>query len=1234
VTYQARKCALMGIAIALTAFAPLTSHAQAVYGSIFGTVTDNTGAILPNATITVTDEAKGTSATTQSNASGDYTVQHLIPDLYSVKIEAAGFQTFEATHIQVLADTSPKVDAKLTVGAASQTVTVNADTIPVLKADRADVSTTFTEKTVSELPISGRNFTSLQLLLPGAQPLGWSHAADENPQASQQIQIDGQAFGGVAYELDGTDNQDPILGIIVVNPPIDAVSESKIATQNFDAEFGKAVSAVVTAQTKSGSNSFHGSAFDYRKSNFNLARDPYSQFAPNAVTGRFIPPGLYSQFGGSIGGPFKKDKLFFFGDYQGIRQKLGSSAIMTVPSAHLISTCLGQAATVTGVPGCDFSEYAAALGGNGIIYQPNGQPYPGNVIPAAQLSTPALNLFKLLQPYKPNRGGNFNGLQANYAGAGNGLFNADQWDERVDFQATQNIHAFERFSRFTDVLSGGTIFGSAGGAGFGLNGFGGNSQGANDSLAAGADIAVNASLLTDFRIGYYRYNILTSKYDQGVPFATQLGIPGINFGDRFTSGAPGFNITDVGSNGNPANPQSGGAQYGSGLNITRCNCPTTEREDQGQIVNNWTKLKGNHSLKVGADLRYARNLRIPSDNDRAGLLNFATGPTSNPSLPVQGGLGFATFVLGDVTAFSRFITNLSIPNALNAKEFQKRVFFYAQDTWRVNSKLTVNYGLRWELYWPEVVNGAQHGGLMRLNNASSQPPSVNDGYLRVAGVGGIPSSMGWDISYGALAPRVGVAYQLNPKTVIRSGYGRSFDLGVFGSIFGHVVTQNLPILAFQQLSQTGGVTSSVFSLPNGPSPFAFPAVPSNGLLPNPGYAVTTKARPNSLRLPTIDAWNFSIQRAVTPTLSVTMAYVGNKGTHTLSAGDGNNTNPNEAGIFLPAQYSINGQPLHYDPAFPNSISPSNGTGNSTFLSRYYGGTLPACRSSAYTPQPRVPAGACGWTNGINYYGDDQDTHFNALQITAAKQLTRGLTFTINYAWQRAYNWASSYSTWDRTAVKGRDPSLREQQVVGYGNYELPVGKGQWIGGNVSTLVDQIIGHWQLSPILNYSSGLPFTWTYSGCSSRVPTSSAPCYPNGHGSTLPLHLASYNPATHNRFFYQGASPLTPLTTQPFSNFSAPPLDTIGNAGRNNAWGPHFFNMDLAVQKNFPIKENLFAQFRMDAYNVFNHINAGLPAGNCGPDTCQSLDQGPQFISQGPGIAGYTNPRQLQLSVRIQF
>src|SRR5580698_10878668 len=289
------------LALALFACASLVlitpASAQSVYGSIFGTVTDKTGAAIPGATIAVTDEAKGTVVSVTSNASGDYTVSHLAPDVYDLKVTLKGFKSFETKGVQVAADTAPRIDPTLEVGGAETTVEVNADTQPELKTDRADVAATFDSQQVNELPIEGQNFANLQLLLPGAQLLGWSHAADENPQASRQIQIDGQAFGGVAYELDGTDNQDPILGIVVVNPSMDSITETKITTQNFDAEIGKAVSAVMAVQTKSGSNSFHGSVYDFRTSNAFLAREPFTQGTPSAV-----PGGIKNKFGGSFGG--------------------------------------------------------------------------------------------------------------------------------------------------------------------------------------------------------------------------------------------------------------------------------------------------------------------------------------------------------------------------------------------------------------------------------------------------------------------------------------------------------------------------------------------------------------------------------------------------------------------------------------------------------------------------------------------------------------------------------------------------------------------------------------------------------------------------------------------------------------------------------------------------------------------------------------------------------------------
>jgi hypothetical protein len=1217
---QAVWTACLGVGIAIL---PQAANAQAVYGSVNGTVTDASGAAIPGATVTVTDEAKGTSVTVKSNDSGNYTVEHMIPDLYTVKVEAAGFKGFETNHLQVLADTSPKVDAAMQTGGASETVNVSADAIPQLKTDRADVSQTFDSKTVSDLPVSGRNFTSLELLLPGAQQLGWSHAADENPQASQQIQIDGQAFGGTAFELDGTDNQDPILGIIVVNPALDAVTESKIATQNFDAEFGKAVSAVVTAQTKSGTNNFHGSAFDYRRSNANLARNPFTQ-SPGQSN---LPGGLYSEFGGSVGGPIKKDRAFFFGDYQGQRQRLGSSGSQTVPTTLLENTCLGAEIGPSGIPGCDFSDYRTTIYDNTSPTSPTyHQAYPGNVIPTAQLSPQALALFKLLQPYAPTTPvgtSGTTGLAENYSASGQGLFNADQWDVRGDMQVTQKIHAFGRFSRFTDTLTGTTIFGAAGGTGFGLGGYGGTSVGANDSFAGGADMAVSSTLLTDFRLGYYRYNAVTTKYDQGEPFTANLGIPDSNLDAGFTSGASAFQIEDPGSTGlsAPKNQSAGtGPRYGSGLNVNRCNCPLSQREDQYQIVDNWTKIVSNHSIKFGADLRYARNLRVPSDVNRAGEFNFGVGPTSSP-VDQSGGLGLATFVLGETSQYNRYAST-----STNAKEFQKRLFFYGQDTWRITPKLTANLGLRWELYYPEVVNGKGNGALMVMNS-----PTDTTGFIQVAGYGNFGTNMGYSPTYKALSPRIGVAYQVHPNTVIRAGYGRSFDLGVFGSIFGHTATQNLPILTSQSIAPPNGPNSFAFALAQGPGLPPVTPVPASGLLPNPGFNVDTKARPNPLRLPTIDAWNLSLQQAVTPTLSVTLAYVGNKGTHTLSSGISNNTNPNEAGIVLPAQYSIEGRTLHFTTptaegsavADPNGIYPDGGTNNSSLLQRYYGGTLPACQSSNYVRPPiaNLPPGACGWNTSIQYNGDDQDTHFNALQVSVAKQLTRGMTFNANYAWQRSVNFNGTYATWNKAAGKGRDEFQRENQIVAYGSYELPFGKNHLVGGTAPGFVNEIIGGWQVSPIVTYASGLPFTLSYQECSAAIP-GSAPCYPNGRGNNLKLTIGKLNTVNHNRLGFHGAT--VPLTQQAFLGFTAPGLDEIGNTGRNSTFGPNFFNTDMAVQKNFPIHESLFAQFRMDAYNAFNHMSLGNPGG--------SIDNGDQTIG---GLFGSQFPtRQLQFSIRLQF
>jgi hypothetical protein len=274
------------------------------------------------------------------------------------------------------------------------------------------------------------------------------------------------------------------------------------------------------------------------------------------------------------------------------------------------------------------------------------------------------------------------------------------------------------------------------------------------------------------------------------------------------------------------------------------------------------------------------------------------------------------------------------------------------------------------------------------------------------------------------------------------------------------------------------------------------------------------------------------------------------------------------------------------------------------LQRYVGGALPAC------------AGPCGWTQSIQYYGDDQDSHYNALQISAAKTYSHGLSINGNFAYQVGTNNASGFATWDKPAVIGNDSSIRRKAFTAYGLYKLPFGHGQQFLGHSNAFVNQLVSGFQISPTLVYQSGLPFTLSFSGCGNDIP-GSAPCYVNGSSSALKTGASGYAGGPGGVTFYQ-AQTLG-------GAFTDPGLDNIGNGGRNNAWGPHFFNADLSAMKDFTVKERYNLQFRADAFNAFNHINFGNPGGNI---------QNPGSISSGPGPGGTTNPRQMQFTARVQF
>jgi len=768
--------------------------AQAVYGSISGTVSDAQGAALSGAKVTVTNLSKGTTEEATTNESGNFNVVHLIPDTYKVHIEATGFKSYDVASVLVGVDTVVRLDAQLQVGSVTQSVEVTGE-IPQLQTEKSDVSTTFGSQTVEALPIYNRNFTTFQLLSPGNQRLnGWNHAASENPQGSQQILTQGQHFAGTAFELDGTDNQDPILGIIVINPNLDAIEEVKITAQDYDAEFGKAIGAVVTSQTKSGTNELHGALFDFERSNANFARNPFKELTT-------VPKGNWNQFGGEAGAPIIKNKLFVFGDYQGLRSHVGATA------SDRVLTAAERAGNLSdlGVP--IFDPYLTDPTHCNLVLT-NGQPtpvsaanrtqFPGNVIPACRLSPQAQNLLKLIPG--PNQTP-ASALNDNFFGSGSNVLDSDGFDVRSDFAATSKLHVFGRYSYQKYLRAGPGLFGNlVGGAALpadpSVGSFAGSSNVHNHSLATGFDYSLSSTLLTDFRFGYFRYGVQTAPGGVGSTPAKDAGIPGLNIDTLYTTGMPAFTVHS---------PGSSDFYFGYSLGPAQCNCPLTEKEHQYQFVNNWTKIRSNHTFKFGADVRYAYNLRVPSDAHRAGQLEFNNDLTSGPG--GVGGTGVADFLLGYVSHFNRYVSN-----STNAYETQPRIFFYGQDTWRFNNKLTFNLGLRWEIYKPESVPQTGGGGWVDLTT----------GEMRVAGQNGVDQTGNTSTSFTHFAPRLGVAYQLNPKTVVRLGYGRSYDIGVFGTIFGHTVTQNLPVLGQQDYSGGGSGAQDIntaFFLANGPASF-------------------------------------------------------------------------------------------------------------------------------------------------------------------------------------------------------------------------------------------------------------------------------------------------------------------------------------------------------------------------------------------------------------------------------
>jgi hypothetical protein len=1146
-----RQASALSSLVLFILLAPSLARGQAVYGNIVGTVTDQQGAAVANAKVTITDTQRQVSFTTTTNSDGNFTQRFLIAGTYQVRIEAGGFKAALQT-VSVSVDQEARLDVKLEVGEVSQVVEISAES-PLLKTERSDVAVTFSEKAMTNLPIPNRRFTAVEIFTPGITAFPGQTAASEDPQGSFRKVVNGQSFAGTSHLLDGTDNHDSMLGLIVINPTLESVTEAKVTTANYDAEFG-ANAGVVSAQTRSGTNDFHAVGFEFLRNDHFQARNPFTQFRNIQGTDRSIPVTQMNQFGGAVSGPVVRNKLFFFGDYQGTRRNIGGSVLMRVPTA---AERAGDF-SATGVPIFDPAGSTAPI--NRQQFQVDGKL---NVIPQDRLSQQALTLLNSYIPLP-----NFTPASPdlpNYVGSGTVKFDEDLTNTRWDYYVSEKMHAFGRYS-FADyrLISPG-VFGSAGGGvGFDPNStFSGESRTRNQSIASGFDYTVSSNWVTDFRFGYYRYRVNVDPGQLQSTPATEAGIPGLN-NDDFTGGMPGFFINGV-----------AGFNFGYALGVSACNCPLRQNERQFQFVNNWTNMRGNHTIKFGADIRRAMNLRVPSDRHRAGELNFdaartqgLTGfqidPDTGEEEPIiGGGTGLASFLLGDVSRFERYVSN-----TLDAEERQNRWFFFGQDTWRVTQNLTVNFGGRWELYRPQTVTGAGKGGFI----------DIDTGEVLIAGSEGVGLDLNQKGTLTTIAPRIGIAYRVTEKTVVRLGFGRGFDIGVFGSVFGHNVTQNLPVLAIQS-NQPAQNYLSVFTLAQGPQPLNPDTLLNNQpkgpngrpLLPN---GVTAFILPETLRLPTSDQWNVTVQRQLPGELSVEAAYVGTKGTHVF-AGNGGDYDFNQATVQGFGTLSLNQR--------------------KPFFQKY------------------------GWSQNFRYYGSDASNNYHGLQLKADKRFSKGFSLLSHYTWSRSFNYTNTYYNIDATQAYGPNDNTRSHVFLFSGIYELPFGKGRRFLSGGNKALDFIAGGWQMNTIFQWQSGLPFTPTYRDCNADRDTGW--CRPDVVGDWR------LDDPTRNAWFKTTSVPLT-SNGQVDGPWRRPAKGTFGNVGRNRLLGPSFSQWDLSFFKSFAITERFKAQFRAESFNFANKMSLANPTGNGACVDC-------------PGAAGVitslyrlATPRQWQFGLRFEF
>jgi Carboxypeptidase regulatory-like domain len=1156
---------------AVLCFCGQRAYGQAV-GSFQGTVTDKSGSAISGAKVTVTSQATGAMRETETDDSGHYTINLLPATIYTVRVEYKGFQTAESKDVKLQVDESRELDFSLSPATVSSSVEVSADAVAV-ETSNPTLGQVITSQQVSQLPLNGRDFVQLATLTPGTtqetNPNSFFTSGSSSEVAargSYSLSVGGSRPNATDWMLDGADDNELTAGGVAIYSSIDSIQEFKVLTYNYSAEYGTRAGPTVLLTTKSGSNDFHGSLFEFLR---NTDLDAKSFFASS--TEKFN----LNQFGGSIGGPIRKNKTFFFVDGEQKYQLHGITFEGLVPTQAMrngdfTNDAFGNPAPLINNPniaGSADPHFRCDASGNPLPLSPanDGSQVAGgtdcNKIPSGLLNPLAqkmINFFPL-----PNLTGS---TTANFLSEPVRSLDETKFDIRVD----QNFSGSDSlFARFSYDQAGSYVPGGA--PGFAeANAFASNQGILNHarSVAIGETHVVSPTTVNQFTFGYSRiFDYITSQ-GTGTCESTVLGIPGAN-----TSCGGSAGTTCQGYSCGLTSTEFEGGYWSLG---DRGYAPFQGGTNVFSINDSFDMIRGKHDIKIGGNVR-ANQMNVGTEGFQDGFWVISGGFSGNPVADFMQGI--TSLAIHDQT----FPTDSQYPGGPVTGRRWKIYRPYVQDDWRITKSLTLNLGLAWDLTTPISEEHWRQADLVAAT-----------GQLLIPGEPGIGPDAGIQMNWTAFEPRLGAAWKVfgSDKTVIRGGYAIFHDSA--WSMGAQGLWQNPPFFAESDAFAGGTLcafATSYCATPAGGSLSPSALNISNGFevfptRPNPlTFTGSLNAQDTNSKLGKVQQFNVNLERQLPGQIVLTAGYAGSRGSHLLIYGNDLNTTSPSACV----------------------------AGGSYTL-----GCLPG--GAPYIPFPSTYP---YFFNTIYCVCDTGKTSYDSFQLKAETKSTRyGIYALIGYTYSKTYdnglsdglgtNLGASYfplPNWQKLDWALSQINLNNSFTASV-IYDLPFGKGKKFGSEWNNVTNSLLGGWQVTLIEKITSGFPVPLIDSNNTSGV------FFQNGNGNNYnrPDYVAGCNPtaANHSQLVWVNAA-----------CFPAAAGGQLGDASRVPATGPDFVNTDFSLIKQFALPwENMGLNFRAEFFNLFNHAQFGMPVNDL---------NAPGF---GTVNSTVNNPRLIQFGLKLTF